>query len=392
MKRLSGPHGHATRHGLRGGFAVLAAVGLLSTFAAPAQAVGYTFTKVVDSTADGFQSFFGCPAMNNAGDVAFRGVRLAAGTNGIYRANAGGTITTIAENAKKFGFLGNNPSINDLGQVSFAARLNVQDKAGNTIENILRGDGKKLTTIASTADEFEFFVFDTTVNNSGEVAFGADLDNFDGGLFSSQGGKAPTTTHYLASTNQFVGSSGRPSINNPGEIAFDERTDANFDPGIFVTEGAGFKTILEPATHFFVDTPQLNDLGTAAFQTDFFDESGQQYLAIVTGNGGPLTTVADTRGPFASFGFPSLNNNGEVAFEGELDSAVFPAPEGIFVGPDPVADRVIGTGDVLDGEVVTGVRMCHEGLNDSGQIAFTAEFTDPVTFETRTAIYRATRN
>lgn len=392
MNRSSRPHGYTIRKGVRDGFGLLAAVALLSTLAAPAHAVGYTFTRVVDSTAGGFEGFFGCPAMNNAGDIAFKSARVAAGVNGIHRANADGSLTTIAENAKKFGFLGNNPAINDLGQVSFAARLRAEDKAGNQIENILRGEGKRLTTIASTADEFDFFVFDTTVNNSGEVAFGAELDNFDEGLFSSQGGKASTTTHYLASTSQFTGSSGRPSINNLGEIAFDERTDANFDPGIFVTEGAGFKTILEPAEHFFVDTPQLNDAGTAAFVTDFFDETGAQYLAVVTGNGGPLTTVADTRGPFSFFGPPSVNNNGDVAFEGELDSVAFPAPEGIFTGPDAVADRVIGTGDVLNGEVVTGVRMCHDGLNDSGQIAFIAEFTDPVTFETRTAIYRATRN
>jgi hypothetical protein len=191
---------------------------------------------------------------------------------------------------------------------------------------------------------------------------------------------------------QFTGSSGRPSINNLGEIAFDERTDANLDPGIFVTEGDGFKTILEPATHFFLDTPQLNDAGTAAFQSDFFDSASRQYRAIVTGNGGPLTTVADTRGPFSAFGSPSINNGGDVTFEGELDSVVVPAPEGIFVGPDPVADRVIGTGDILDGDVVTDVRLCPEGINDSGQIAFTAQLRDPVTSETRTAIYRATHN
>ncbi len=387
------PQAQTPRNGVREAFAVLAAVALLSVFAGPAHAVGYTFTRVVDTAADGFRPFVGCAAMNDAGAIAFRGTRLATGAEGIHRANAPGSLTTIAENPKKFDFLGNNPSINDLGVVSFAARLTAEDRAGIKVQNILRGNGGKLTTIASTDGRFADFVFDTTVSNSGEVAFGAQLDaefGFDNGLFSGQG-KA-TTTHYLASTSQFVGSSGRPSINNLDQIAFTDRVDVSFDPGVFVTEGAGFKTIMAPATHFFLDTPQLNDAGTAAFQSDLFDNAGRQFLAIVTGNGGPLATVVDNRGPFASFGSPSVNNNDDVAFEGELDSVVIPAPEGIFVGPDPVADRVIGTGDILDGDVVTDVRMCQEGLNDSGQLAFTAQLRDPVTNATHTSIYRATPN
>ena len=113
----------------------------------------------------------------------------------------------------------------------------------------------------------------------------------------------------------------------------------------------------------------------------------------MTGNGGPLTVVADTSGPFQSFGFffgftpPALNNNGEVAFFADLDSG----GSGIFVGPDPVADRVIGTGDTLDGSTVTNLRFCDEGLNNSGQLAFQATLNDPSVPEgVRVAIYRAT--
>ena len=171
----------------------------------------YSFTRVADSTADGFDpSSFGCAAINSPGDIAFKAGRLAPdGFNtisGIYRANADGTLTTIAENPKRFQTIGFNPSINDSGQVSFAARLDAEDKqTGDNIEAILRGDGRKLTTIASTADRFNFFGFDTSISNSGEVAFKAELDeefDFDEGLFSGTGGKkSGVTTHYLTSTN-----------------------------------------------------------------------------------------------------------------------------------------------------------------------------------------------
>jgi hypothetical protein len=113
--------------------------------------------------------------------------------------------------------------------------------------------------------------------------------------------------------------------------------------------------------------------------------------AIVTGNGGPLTTVADTTGPFGSFGFrpPSINNNGDVAFLADLDD--FPPTSGIFVGPRVVQDRVVETGDKLDGARVIGLRFCEEGLNDLGQLAFIANLADPSAPNGfRTAVFRAT--
>jgi hypothetical protein len=121
--------------------------------------------------------------------------------------------------------------MNDLGEVSFAARLNEVDKAtGDTIEAIVRGDGRRLTEIASTAEQFNFFGFDASVNNSGVVAFKAELDtqfNFDEGLFSGSGDrKLGTTTHYLASTSPFVGEDSRPSINNAGTSPFRSRPTA----------------------------------------------------------------------------------------------------------------------------------------------------------------------
>src|SRR5215217_7029104 len=147
----------------------------------------YTFTKVADSVEEGFDpNSFGCAAINTRGDIAFRAGRLAPeGFNtipGIYRANADGTLTIIAEDQKRFVFIGSNPSINDSGQVSFAARLDGGNK--DDTEAILRGEGKKLTTIASTADEFAFFGFrPPSINNDGEVAFHATLDDGTSGIF-----------------------------------------------------------------------------------------------------------------------------------------------------------------------------------------------------------------
>jgi hypothetical protein len=255
----------------------------------------------------------------------------------------------------------------------------------------LRGEGRKLTTIATTADQFNFFGFDTSINNNGEVAFKAELDEefgFDEGLFSGTGGKSGVTTHYLTSTSQFDGSDSRPSINNVGDIAFAESID--FDSGIFVGREGTFQTIAAPDPDVFVQEPVLNDAGTAAFQRSFTDEATQEFVEqIVTGNGGPLTVVADTRDEFAFFGFrpPSINNDGDVAFHATLDDGT----SAIFVGSDPVADRVISTGDALDGSTVQNITFCEEGLSDSGELAFVAQLEAPDSPDGfRMAVFRAT--
>lgn len=59
-----------------------------------------------------------------------------------------------------------------------------------------------------------------------------------------------------------------------------------------------------------------------------------------------------------------------MTFGAELDGGGY----GIFIGSDPVTDKVIATGDPLFGSTVTDLRF--GGLNNSGQIAFLAELTD----------------
>src|SRR5262245_44346245 len=206
-------------------------VALLSILTEPAYAAkSYTFTKVVDNIRDNFNvNSFTCASLNNHGDVAFKATRTASdGANffdGIYRANADGTLTTIVEDPDRttFGFLSNDLSMNNSGDVSFAANL-----APDFEEAILLRDGGALTTIASTTAVFNLFGFDTSVNDSGEVAFKGELDDNSEGLFSGSGG--PLTTHYVNNADisldgnpaRFSGNDSRPSINNLGDIAFDE--------------------------------------------------------------------------------------------------------------------------------------------------------------------------
>ena len=77
-----------------------------------------------------------------------------------------------------------------------------------------------------------------------------------------------------------------------------------------------------------------------------------------------------------------------MAFHATLDDF---STSGIFVGPDPTADRVIATGDTLDGATVQNITFCEEGLNDSGELGFIANLEDPNAPEGfRVAVFRAT--
>jgi hypothetical protein len=378
----------------RGAFVALAALALGAAVAAPAHAAPktYVFTKVVDSAAAGFNRntlTVACPSINSLGDIAFKSERN--GVDGIYRADAGGGITTIVEVGDDSGLaiLANgNPSMNDSGQVSFGASTSDGEQV------ILRGDGTTLTTIASTSTEFASFENNTSINTAGEVAFDGQLDSGASGLFSGSGGA--TTTHYLTTANAtvdgspalFLTASDRPSINDPGDIAFRSELENTFRQDIFRGQEGSFITISASNPPQGLTPPLLNDGGTVAWQTSSFDETGF-VSAIVTGGGsGPDTTVADSTGAFDVFDSYALNNAGAVAFSATLDGDDLGIPS-IFVGPNPKKNRVIGPGDKLDGGTVVGLNFCEEGLNDSGQLAFVADIEDR-NGDVRTGVFRAT--
>ena len=260
--------------------------------------------------------------------------------------------------------------------MSFAAALD--DDQG---EAILRGRGGPLTTIARTEPgRFNFFGFDTSLNRWGRVAFTAELDaefGFDEGLFCGRGGGG-IRTHYLASSSRFQRRRQRPIAEQRGQVAFFERLDDG-TTGVFRSRRERFITIA--GEDLSPDDPSVNDRGLVAF-TAAFVRSDEFVQAIMTGRGGAVTTVADTTGDYGSVDNPSLDDGGEVAFVADLDFVT----RGVFTGPDPVDDRVIATGEQLDGSTVAGLQFCREGSNDSGQLTLAAQLDDGA----RTAIFRAT--
>src|SRR5688500_12539870 len=63
-------------------------------------------------------------------------------------------------------------------------------------------------------------------------------------------------------------------------------------------------------------SPQVNNAGTVVFRA-LRDAGAGGGQAVFTGNGGPLTTVADTAGPISGFFNPAINDAGQVAYRAD---------------------------------------------------------------------------
>jgi hypothetical protein len=212
-----------------------------------------------------------------------------------------------------------------------------------------------------------------TINDQGTVAYFAFSPVY--GIYRGDGVAAAQLVH--------AGSGVGAAINNAGTVAF-------FDDGVnAVTIVAGAQTYTLP-TSIIPGTSwpdvDINDSGTTAFLASV---AGTHKVGLWNGTSPP--TYIDGSQYLGGLGSGwaydivgsadcAINNQGLVAFY------AYPAVHshdisdantgGIFTGPDPLADKVIQKGDVLDGATVSTVTFSRGGLNNMGQIAFTATLSD----------------
>ena len=402
--------------------AALATSLLLPGGAAEAQSATYDFTTILDSAVDGLVPTR-CAAINTRGTMAVT-VRDELGVTKIItkrRANdapivvastsAGADFPTRCDNG--FNNLPSDPSINENDEVAFQGnlrRLTTRPECDTARQRerrqgVFLGKGGPLTTIAHTINRpggnfiAEFLVADQSVNTAGEVALVPELDDtFDQGLFvgSREGtfDERFLADHPTADGFNFNNLSSRVSLNERGQVAFESGLNDTFVSGIFLSDPDGtFRTIVDNSGGMGASDPSLNIFGRVAFIGDRFDENFNQIFSINTSRGEGVTTVAESRpGGYAFFQEPSLNDLGRVAFTADVqpNPEEFTTFQGVFTGPDPVADKVLQAGDFYAGVPVTGVITCSEALNNFGQIVMTVFSEDPNTFELRTFIVRAT--
>ncbi|MBA3484791.1 MAG: hypothetical protein H0T51_23570 [Pirellulales bacterium] len=112
--------------------------------------------------------------------------------------------------------------------------------------------------------------------------------------------------------------------------------------------------------------PAINDSGTVAFFSTL-DDGG---WGVFTGDGGPVTTIADERVVFPFEQQPSINDAGDVAFQGGFYRAL-PVPVG------DITSIVVGNATRLTTIVEKGDQYSFLGkpsISDNGSVAFSAGF------------------
>jgi hypothetical protein len=150
-------------------------------------------TTTLYSDQDGVFASFGNPVLNEAGTVAFVAT-LAGGGSGVFAGN-GGPVTAVAQDGSVFSAFEAAPALNNYGGVAFAATL--ADGTGG----IFTGSDVPNDTVIAVGDALdgatvtELHFFRQGLNDNGQLAFFAGLDNGTSGIFRADPARSPGPRH-----------------------------------------------------------------------------------------------------------------------------------------------------------------------------------------------------
>jgi uncharacterized protein (TIGR03437 family) len=337
----------------------------------------YTYTKITDdapgSTLGALTSFLGPFLINSSGAVAFTAKSGDVGEVGIYTGSSSG-VNTVYVGGLNFSspLVFTATGFNDSGTVVYLteARAVYTATAGGTPFMV--------SAPTSTGNSGIF----PGINNAGTVAYGGDPSNDT--ILTSTGTAAAQT---LVSNTALPGSSALAaptltgiSLNNSGTVAFyalEVASGASCRCGIYTASpgGAPIPVAQLQESLSASSVPQLSDSGAVAFLGTY-----QSVKGVFVASNGKIAAAVDLGTQVVSLGSAnnvSVNSKGEVAYWAKF--GISPFVEGIFTGPDKVADKVIGTGDPLFGSVVSDIaesQVAGRFLNDKGQVAFSYKLSN----------------
>ncbi len=371
------------------------------------------------------------PLMNNSGQLSYQ-AELRTGTGGVTHHNN----TGLWQNTTLLGREGfqapdtpsgtvfssfNTPQINTHGHTAYRGILRsgingitTANNQGLWLGNTLLARENDQAPGTPTGAVFSFFT-DPVLNNNNQIAFVGTLLRDQGGVYvdndlgiwrnntliAREGNPAPDTF----GTPQFLEFSS-PKINNHGQVAYwaslryggSQNTNDSgiwLDNTIIVREGDAAQGTPQANFSRFHD-PVLNDNGLVAYKaflrhstgdTTSSNDSGiwrnNQLIARKGFQAGDVSTAAT----FAYVSDPVLNNHGQLAYQGFLNTGLNGVTQsndgGLWIS-GLYGDHVLVAreGDRLSGQKVKNL-VVHEGshsdghgnaFNDYGQLAYKARF------------------
>lgn len=167
-----------------------------------------------------------------------------------------------------------------------------------------------------------------SINETGKIAFFARLKSGGEGIFLSDAGSISTVADTSSGLSEFGPG---PSVNGSDQVAFVARNSDSSQavfrgcvgclPATIALTGAGFTD--------FSYWPHINDSGQVFFAANQIGPLTEacRWSVLGSGDGGPVTVVADTTGQYACFSSQNVNSGGQVSFRANLDDG----RQGIFV-------------------------------------------------------------
>ena len=347
--------------------------------------IQYRFVKIAD-TFSTLAILDLKPTLNDRGTVAFWAMDVST-TESIFTArNSGSRTKIIASTDSNVQDIWGFKSINNSGAVA------VKMQYFNNNTTILVNSGGSITHIVQ-ADTSDFTdMEDPQINDNGLVSFYGEKTGGVKGIYVGDGVSSPSKIKDTNDGAEFPGFGRFSSIGNNGYVGFSSSAGAGADNKV-IYKGNGTTTtkIAEPdATFTGVGSADgacaINNLGVVCFM-GWGIELFLPWTGVYLGSGGAVTEIVkaktDLSTPFFSLlSPPAVNDSEQVAFTALLPDVG--GTQGIYTGPDPVADKVLETGVILDEREVFGITFSRHGLNNRGQLVFTVGFTDG-----NFAIYRA---
>ena len=417
---------------------LLTVSGMLMLLGTPAGAAVYDFSKVAmageaaPGTTGTFSRLGFTTSLSDNGETAFRAVLTGPGISGangqVIFSGSGGNLRLVARRGDvapgttaTFNEFSSDPRLNANGETAFVAALRGRGADFSNNQAVFAETGGGLGLVARKGNPAPgttatFNSFQTPrLNTNGQTAFVGFLNSSranNQGIFSGSGGTlglVARTGNPAPGTMATFGSFGlgNPSLNANGQTAFradltGSGVNSNNDEGIFAEAGSSLRLVARKgdpapgttATFHSLEDPSLNAGGQTAFRADLtgrgVKSDNNEGIFAETGSGLRLVartgdTAPGTDAVFASFDDPSLNANGETAFEAVLTGAGVNLDnnEGIFAETGDGLWLVARKGDLFDvggGDFRTISALSFAGaFNDAGGIAFFARFTDGTT-------------
>lgn len=267
------------------------------------------------------------------------------------------------------------------GRVAFAATRISPD----TARMVMRGDGGPLETLfeGEEADDAA-----PAVNGAGELALIREAP--DRVVVVSSGLETVLFEHGQELLDGSVIDRidrPHPDIDGTGRVAFTGTLDSA--PGLTCADRiwlsgpadpilVDWGQSLDPACSFNGLDPVVplasNDQGSVAYVGTFYAPAESDSFVDAVFADGAVVWDERVEGfpPFEFILDVAINDLGTVAF---LHRSA-PSSQALYLGPDPVADKVIATGDALCGATVLGLSFHRYGLNDADEIALLAQLSD----------------